>query len=166
MVGDPRGYGNRDYATATKSSGKILARQISALEPNLLAVREVKPTFMAISHDFDSRDYFPGFALFGPCLRYVRSLPRPEARLLVKRSSREMKCTGTLCSVGFMPGLISSATSIISHAAAKMAAPAKTQCQVNDPGTHAPPVVFSTIIFTDARFFLFDSHSNGIRISG
>jgi hypothetical protein len=121
MVGDPRGYGNRDYATATKSSGKILARQISALEPNLLAVREVKPTFMAISHDFDSRDYFPGFALFGPCLRSVRSLPRPETRLLVKRSSREMKCTGTLCSVGFMPGLISSATSIVSHAAAKMA---------------------------------------------
>jgi hypothetical protein len=37
---------------------------------------------------------------------------------------------------------------------------------VNDPGTHAPPVVFSTMIFRDARFFLFDSHSNGIRMSG
>ena len=33
--------------------------------------------------------------LFGFRFRSFRSLPRPKARLLVKRSSREMKCTGT-----------------------------------------------------------------------
>jgi hypothetical protein len=39
--------------------------------------------------------YFSGLAEFEFRLRSVRSLSRPKARLLVKRSSREMKCTGT-----------------------------------------------------------------------
>src|SRR5713226_6751479 len=36
-------------------------------------------------------------------------------------------------------------------------APAKTRCRTSDPGTHAPPVVFSSLNFEECSFFLFES---------
>src|SRR5258708_7365538 len=38
-------------------------------------------------------------------------------------------------------------------------APAKTRCRTNDPGSHAPPVVFSRLNFEECSFPLFESVS-------